>query len=322
MALQHYARPARIVSGLILAAILGACGGGDNGGGTGTVTLRITDAPVDSSTVGNVFVQFSAIELQGDGGRINFYYCEDPANAANPPVVSTTPCTKPKPKQIDLLALNSGLSDVLLDGQTVPAGHYNWIRLAVDTAGAMDSYIVVSGAPNELTIPSGDETGLKLNRGFNVAAGGNANFTVDFDLRKSVHVTGINEYILRPTLRIVDNLLVGKITGTVAAGLVTADCSPAVYVYAGAGVTPDDIDGVPAEPVTTATVKFDGSVYRYTAAFLEAGPYTVAFTCQALADDPATSNDAVTFSGAADVTVSANATTIHNFEAPPPPPSP
>lgn len=318
MALKRCARPARIVSGLIVATILGACGGGDNGGGTGTVTLRITDAPVDSSAVENVFVQFSAIELQGEGGRTTFYFCEDPAGAANPPVVSTSPCVKPKSKQIDLLHLNSGLSEVLLDGQTVPAGHYNWIRLAVDTGGAMDSYITVSASPYELTIPSGDETGLKLNRGFNVAAGGNANFTIDFDLRKSVHVTGTGEYILRPTLRIVDNLQVGKIAGTVAAGLVTTDCSPAVYVFAGAGVTPDDIDGVPAEPVTTATVKSDGSVYRYTAAFLEAGDYTVAFTCQALADDPATSNDEVKFSGTADVSVSANATTIHNFEAPPP----
>jgi hypothetical protein len=319
MTLQRCARPARIVSGLILATILGACGGGDNGGGTGTVTLRITDAPVDSSAVTDVTVQFSAIELQGEGGRTTFYYCQDPAIPANT-IVSTSPCVTPKPKQINLLALNSGLSDVLLSGQTVPAGHYNWIRLEVDTGGTMDSYIVVSGTPDELTIPSGDETGLKLNRGFDVAAGGHANFTIDFDLRKSVHLTGTSEFILRPTLRIVDNLLVGKISGTVAAGLVTADCSPAVYVFTGAGVTPDDIDGVPAEPVTTATVKFDGSVYRYTAAFLEAGPYTVAFTCQALADDPATSNDQVTFSGTADVSVSANATTIHNFETPPPPP--
>jgi hypothetical protein len=305
-----------------LAAILGGCGGGDNGGGTGTgtVTLRITDAPVDSSAVENVFVQFSAIELQGQGGRTTFYFCEDPANAANPAVVSASPCAKPKSMQIDLLHLTDGLSVNLLNGQTVPAGHYDWIRLAVDTAGDLDSYIKVSGVDHELTIPSGDETGLKLNRGFNVAAGGHSDFTVDFDLRKSVHVTGMGEYILRPTLRIVDNLLVGKITGTVAAGLATTDCSPAVYVFAGSGVTPDDIDDVPADPVTTATVKFDGSVYRYTAAYLEAGSYTVAFTCQALADDPATSNNEVKFSGAADVTVSVNATTVHNFEAPPPSP--
>jgi hypothetical protein len=318
MTLQRCARPAQIVSGIILATILGACGGGDNGGGTGTVTLRITDAPVDSSAVTNVTVRFSAIELQGEGGRTTFYYCQDPAVPANT-IVSASPCVTPKPKQINLLALNGGLSEALLDGQTVPAGHYNWIRLEVDTGGTMDSYIVVSGSSQELIIPSGDETGLKLNRGFNVAAGDHANFTIDFDLRKSVHLTGTREYILRPTLRIVDNLLVGKISGTVDAGLVGEGCSPAVYVFAGSGVTPNDL-GSTGAPVTTATAKLDGSVYRYTAAFLEAGPYTVAYTCEAAADDPAIDNtdDAVTFTGAADVSVSANATTTHNFEAPPP----
>lgn len=297
---------------LMAAAALAACGAGEGGDASGTVTLRITDAPVDSSTVEHVYVQFSSIELQGEGGRTSFHYCQDPADATKT-IVSTAPCATPKPRRIDLLALSGGLSEALLDGQALPAGRYNWIRLAVDTGGALDSYIVVSASPHELTIPSGDQTGLKLNRGFIVPAGGHADFTVDFDLRKSLHVTGMGEYLLRPTLRIVDNTQVGRIAGTVDASLVPAGCSPAVYVFAGAAVTPDDIDGVAAEPVTTAAVKLDGSAYRYTAAFLEAGSYTVAFTCQAAADDPAT-DDVLMFSGTTTVSVSANATTVHNFE--------
>lgn len=300
---------------LISAAMLGACGGGgdnDSGGGSGTVTLRITDAPVDNSAVEHVYVQFSSIELQGEGGRTVFYYCQDPADSSKT-IVSTSPCVTPKPRQIDLLALNGGLSDELLEGQTVPAGRYPWIRLAVDTSDAMDSYIVVSGSPHELTIPSGNQTGLKLIRGFIVPAGGHADFTIDFDLRKSVHVTATGEHVLRPVLRMVDNSQVGRIVGTVAASLVTAGCSPAVYVFAGAAVTPDDIDGNAVEPLTTATVRLDGGVYRYTAAFLEIGSYTVAYSCQAAADDPAT-DDALAFSATATVAVAANAITVHNFE--------
>jgi hypothetical protein len=53
-------------------------------------------------------------------------------------------------------------------------------------------------------------------------------------------------------------------------------------------------------------------VYRYKAAFLEAGDYTVAFTCDAGLDDPAT-DDALGFSGAATVVVSAKTETAHNF---------
>ncbi|UCH53203.1 MAG: DUF4382 domain-containing protein [Pseudomonadota bacterium] len=306
--------PARI--GLVTAAVLAlsACGDGSGsaGGGSGMLTLRITDAPVDSATVEHVYVQFSGVELQREGGRLNFYFCADPADPNNT-VVSTTPCTTPKARQLDLLALNSGVSATLLDGVTLPAGQYNWIRLDVNTGLGNESNIVVSGTPHALTIPSGDETGLKLNRGFTVATGGHVDFTVDFDLRKSVHMTGGGQYLLRPTLRIVDNLLVGRISGTVASALITTGCTPAVYVYQGANVVPDDIGGSGVEPVTTAMVGLDNSVYRYTAAFLEAGEYTVAFTCQAAADDPAVDN-AIGFTGAANVTVAANATTTHNFQ--------
>lgn len=309
--------PGRTVSALAFAALLVACGNNEDkvySGGSGTLTLQVTDAPVDSAE--HVYIQFHGLEIQGANGmRTTLYYCQDPADATWT-VVSTSSCGTPAaPKQIDLLALTGGLADELLNGYVLPAGHYSWIRLLVDTAGLRDSYIVAAGgAEYELTIPSGDETGLKLNRGIRVPAGGNADFTVDFDLRKSVHLTGTGEYLLRPTLRLADNTLAGAIAGTVDPALVPAGCTPAVYVFNGAGIAPDDIDGTPADPVTTAAVKLDNGSgeYRYKAAFLEAGDYTVAYTCQAAADDPATDN-ALAFAGTATVTVTANAITVRNF---------
>ena len=146
-------------------------------------------------------------------------------------------------------------------------------------------------------------------------AGGSADFTIDFDLRKSVHVTGTGEYMLRPTLRMVDNVMAGSISGTVDQSLVPGGCTPAVYVYSGAGVTPDDIDtdvNTP-DPVTTASVKQDNmGVYRYKAAFLEAGSYTIAYTCDAAADYPTVDNT-LSFSGTTTVTVTAKTTTVHDF---------
>jgi hypothetical protein len=305
----------RFGSFAILSAVMTAagCGGSDGGGaGSGTLSLQITDAAVDSAE--HVYIQFSGLEIQAaGGGRTTLYYCQDPADPTKT-ILSQVPCTTPvAPKQLDLLALSGGQAETLLNHFTLPAGHYVWIRLMVDTAGTRDSYIVLlGGAEHELTIPSGDQTGLKLNRGFNVPAGGSADFTIDFDLRKSVHVTGTGDYMLRPTLRLADNTLAGAIAGTVNAALVPGGCTPAVYVFEGGGVTPDDIDGTPADPVTTATVKLDGGVYKYKAAFLEAGSYTVAYTCQAALDDPAV-NDALVFSGTATVLVAAAATTVHDF---------
>ena len=292
----------------------GSGGGGPDGGGpgTGTLSLQITDAAVDSAE--HVFVQFSGLEIQAAGGhRTTLYYCQDPADPTKT-VLSEVPCTTPPaPKRLDLLALSGGQAEVLLDDFALPAGHYVWIRLMVDTAGTRDSTIVlVGGVEHELTIPSGDQTGLKLNRGFNVPAGGSADFTIDFDLRKSVHVTGTGEYMLRPTLRLADNTLVGAIAGTVNPALVPEGCTPAVYVFEGGGVAPDDIDGTAPDPVTTATVKLDAGVYKYKAAFLEPGSYTVAYTCQAAMDDPAV-NDALVFSGTATVPVAAKTTAVHDF---------
>jgi len=297
--------------------LLAGCGsgGGSSGtsGGSGTLSLQVTDGPVYMAD--HVYVQFRGLELQpGSGGRITLYYCEDPMDATKT-IVSDTACTTPPaPMQLDLLALNGGLTDSLLDGYTLPAGHYNWIRLMVDI-GPSYTYLVDATGNHELTIPSGAETGLKMNRGFDVAAGGHADFTVDFDLPKSIHVTGTGEYMMRPTLRLVDSIETGSIAGTVSSSLITTGCTPAIYVFAGQNVTPDDIDGIAPDPVTTAKVVMDNmGVYRYKAAFLEPGFYTVAFTCQAEQDNPAPmADDAISFSGAATVTVSAKTVTPYNF---------
>lgn len=311
----------RFSSVLTLSAVMAvtSCGGSDGGNGsgsasTGTLSLQITDGPVENAE--HVYIQFSGLEIHsGDGHRTTLYYCEDPADSTLT-VVSDSACTTPSaPKQIDLLAFNGGQADILLNGYTLPSGHYNWIRLMVDTDGVLDSYIVVGGVDHELTIPSGNQTGLKLNRGFNVPDGGSAGFTIDFDLRKSVHMTGNGDYKLRPTLRMVDNIMVGSISGTVDASLVPVGCTPAVYVFEGSGSTPDDIDGIAPDPVSTASVELDGNdgLYKYMAAFLDAGDYTIAYTCDAAVDDPTINNDALTFTGATSVTVTANITATHNF---------
>ncbi|MEO5573173.1 MAG: DUF4382 domain-containing protein [Gammaproteobacteria bacterium] len=270
------------------------------------MSLAVTDAPVDEAA--KVVVEFTGVEVKpASGSSLNFDFAA--------------------PRQIDLLALNSGVSTSLLDQVTLPAGKYNFLRLKVNAQndGVNDSFIELDGgATHELTIPTADTVGLKIGNHFTIAAGGASNFTIDFDLRKSVHKPeGQNaDYVLRPTLRLVDNLQVGSISGTVAPALIgdascvtPADASDdAVYVYAGAGIIPDDVDGIAPEPVTSAMVTLDTGTgnYVYKAAFLVAGEYTVAFTCQAANDDPVVDNT-IAFVGAANVTVTANTETVKNF---------
>jgi len=280
---------------------LGSCS--DDGAGFGRLTLGITDAPVDDATA--VVVQFTGVEVKPADGRARSFAFD-------------------APRQIDLLALSGTDSELLLDGVLVPAGRYNWVRLAVDANedGVADSYIdLEDGSRHELEVPSGDETGLKLITGFVVPAGGAASFTLDFDLRKSVHqpMDAGDSYKLRPTLRIVDNARVGAIAGTVDAALVGEGCTPAVYVFTGGGVTPDDVDGAEPEPVSSAVPELNVTTghYDYTVGFLGEGAYTVSFTCDAGADDPA-ADDTLVFIGTQDTSVAAGETTTVNFPPPPP----
>jgi hypothetical protein len=105
----------------------------------------------------------------------------------------------------------------------------------------------------------------------------------------------------------------------VDAALVPEGCAPAVYAFSGAGVTPDDVDGTDPEPVSSAMPVLNAATghYDYTIGFLSAGPYTVTFTCDADADDPAASDDLV-FTGTQDATVVADETTTVDFAPPAP----
>lgn len=273
-----------------------------NSDNTGTLNLSITDAPVDEAE--NVFIQISALEIHGPG---------------NENVVTTfTP-----PKQIDLLAMQGGTVATLLENVTMDATNYQWIRLTIDTEADLDSYIVVNGANHELSIPSADQSGLRLVSGFSIPDNGELNLTIDFDLRKSIH-TRMNgnsmtmQYVMKPTLRLIDNANSGKLSGTVASGLLadqTCTAGNYVYIYEGENAALTDLNENNTGPLTTAPVVFDAdlSVYNYQSDFLPSGNYTIALTCQGDSDVP-DSPDNILFINSANILIEVNTTTTHNFE--------
>ena len=107
---------------------------------------------------------------------------------------------------------------------------------------------------------------------------------------------------------------VSNLSGTVDSSLIASNATNAVYVYSG-NVTPDDVGGSGAQAILIAPVVQDSNActWRYDAGSLADGEYTLAFTKQA-ANDFATTNDAITFSGTTLVSVSGGVAT-YNFPA-------
>lgn len=332
-------RPVRLIALACFALpVLAACGAG-GGPGSSTMSLGITDGPMDSAS--SLVLSITGVELQPSGGKaITFDYTNSP-------------------KTLDLLTEQNGKEAFLLNDVTLPVGNYEWIRLMVNEAPdgtVANSYIEINGSQYPLVIPSGAQTGLKLVQSFTLTANQNANFTIDFMLAQSITAhappgqasTGQQVYYLQPALRLVNDTQVGTISGTVAlSSLQNADMTIAnsandcltgytagtsgplpnahVYIFSGSNATLTDIEYPPpssayVNPIDAPiTYSSTSNTYTYDQPFLETGNYTVAIACGA--DDPSTvdtlvfvgpSNGAITSSGV-NVAVTANQTTTQDF---------
>lgn len=82
------------------------------------------------------------------------------------------------------------------------SGRYEWIRLMVNLDKC---FVLKDGEQFPIAIPSGEQTGLKLVRGFWVHGIGVSDFTIDFDVRKNLTRTSDGSYRLKPTLKLIDN---------------------------------------------------------------------------------------------------------------------
>lgn len=300
--------PKRYMSWLMAGFCLLLASCGDNSGaGTGQLKVGITDAPLDNAEA--VVIHVTSATLHGPDGDTTMDVLDPTDGTAG--------------RDIDLLRYQGGQWTGLFDN-TVSAGHYSWIRLALDLT---KSYIQINGAQYGLRCTSCEHAGYRINKSFDVTADATLTLMLDFDARKSITDPGAAkaDYILRPTVRLVDSAASGSISGTVDGTLIASlgggNCS--VYVYDGFDATPDDVY-IPLNmaspdsqnnPVSTANVISDSS-YTYTVSYLPEGNYTIALTCDAI-NDSAANKDILTFSDTHNISVLAGETAMLDFPAAP-----
>ncbi len=127
-------------------------------------------------------------------------------------------------RYFDLLQLRNGATAVLGDSM-LASGHYTQIRLIIGNG----SYVVDGGVRHDLIIPSGYQTGLKLTHEFTIDPGSLYELLLDFDVNRSIIITGNGQYKLKPTCRIIPMILSGSISGMV----LPLDANAVVYTTSG-----------------------------------------------------------------------------------------
>lgn len=112
---------------------------------------------------------------------------------------------------IDFLDLVNGINVIVAD-TIIPTGTYTQLRLVLGDGNS----VVVDGETFPLKVPSGQQSGVKINLNFSLANREVAELYVDFDASKSVQWNpGQNLYMMHPTFKAYKRTTSGAILGTV-----------------------------------------------------------------------------------------------------------
>lgn len=195
---------------------------------TAKMTVHLTDGPAAYDAV---YIDIKEVQVQVDNG-------------------GWTTIALAYPGVYDLLDLRNGI-DTLLGVGEIPAGKVTQMRLILGANNA----VVVNGVSYNLTTPSAQESGLKINFNETFVAGGSYDVWIDFDAGKSIHETGNGKYMLKPVMRGYTALTNGRIKGFVAPAVAP------VTVYAIMGT-----DTLSAIPAVDGYFMFSG---------LQSGTYTI-----------------------------------------------
>lgn len=208
-----------------------ALGGCSDSEAPGTLRVSMVDAPLIESGVEAVMVTFSSIRVHRD----------DDAEASSDGWTEIMGAgTAVEDRTFNLLELVNGVS-ALLGEQQLEAGTYTQIRIIVENAIAR-----VDGVDEELTIPSGPQTGIKLVGNFTIESEEITDLLLDFDVEQSVRNLGNGDWEMRPTIRVVPVVLSGSISGVV----LPIGSNAVVNVYAAGSadlVTTTQVDALTGE---------------------------------------------------------------------------
>lgn len=185
-----------------LMAFVAACDSEDK---TARVEFWLTDAPGDYQEVN---VEVEGIEIHSDES--------DNGNGWKRIDVDT--------RVINLLDLTNG-NDTLLGSIDLPAGKISQIRLKLGSNNSLK----VNDQVYNIAVPSGSQSGLKLQVHETFVEGITYKVLLDFDVARSIVLTGASQYKLKPVIRTITEAQSGAIKGVVD----PKESTPAIYAISG-----------------------------------------------------------------------------------------
>ncbi len=192
-------------------ALLSGCGSSstDGGGGTGTVSLHLTDATING--VKAVYVTIEEVSVHKDEGG-TWKVIAEPNRTYN------------------LLEVVNGVRKEL-GIAVLETGHYTQLRMklreqpdgGINTLSESHPYgnyvMDNSDQYQELKIPSGYQTGVKVVCGFDINENQTTELILDFDASRSIVEAGSSEnLLLKPTIKVFELDEYSVISGTVTDG--------------------------------------------------------------------------------------------------------
>ncbi len=146
--------------------------------GTGTIVMQLTDAPGLNITEALVTIS-----------QVSVHYAGTDQNDTNGTWITVIN----ESQTFDLIQIQNATE--FLGEVDLIAGWYTQIRLFVDSA-----LVTIDGNQYDLKIPSKK---VKLITPFLVQDNETLTLTFDFDVQKSVHKTGSDKFIMRPTIKVI-----------------------------------------------------------------------------------------------------------------------
>lgn len=162
-------------AGALAAVMLAACGGG----GSSTPPEPPPPAPVTKGTVSIAITNRHACDLEAVNITISKFRVNTAPLANDAPASGWVDVPVSPGHKVNLLKLTNGALEALGE-TTLEAGHYNWLRVVLDT-GAMANTVVprAGDAEQALELPGWAQSGGDLRDGFDVVAGQKTEVVID-----------------------------------------------------------------------------------------------------------------------------------------------